>query len=263
MRPVSRDGVVQGALALTMAPGEAMSPAKDQLLDDLVAQTGLVIDHRARLEEVALQAAELQAAARRIVTAEDSARRRIERDLHDGAQQRLVSLGMELGALVERAAASGDPDLVRRAEHARTQLLEATAELREMARGVHPAVLTQDGLEAALANLADRSSLPVRLHLTLDRRPPAEVEATTYFLVSEALTNAARHAGARVVDVGVSLDQDRLTVEVRDDGAGGARLAPDRGLQGLADRLSALDARLEVVSPPGGGTTVRAVLPCE
>lgn len=263
VRPVSRDGVVQGALALTMAPGEAMSPAKDQLLDDLVAQTGLVIDHRARLEEVALQAAELQAAARRIVTAEDSARRRIERDLHDGAQQRLVSLGMELGALVERAAASGDPDLVRRAEHARTQLLEATAELREMARGVHPAVLTQDGLEAALANLADRSSLPVRLHLTLDRRPPAEVEATTYFLVSEALTNTARHAGARVVDVGVSLDQDRLTVEVRDDGTGGARLAPDRGLQGLADRLSALDARLEVVSPPGGGTTVRAVLPCE
>ena len=263
VRPVSRDGVVQGALALTMAPGEAMSPAKDQLLDDLVAQTGLVIDHRARLEEVALQAAELQAAARRIVTAEDSARRRIERDLHDGAQQRLVSLGMELGALVERAAASGDPDLVRRAEHARTQLLEATAELREMARGVHPAVLTQDGLEAALANLADRSSLPVRLHLTLDRRPPAEVEATTYFLVSEALTNAARHAGARVVDVDVSLDQDRLTVEVRDDGTGGARLAPDRGLQGLADRLSALDARLEVVSPPGGGTTVRAVLPCE
>ena len=136
------DGIVQGALVLTKAPGEPLTPGEDQLLGDLVAQTGLVIDHRARLEQVARQAAELQAAARRIVTAEDSARRRIERNLHDGAQQRLVSLGMELGALVERAAATGDPDLVRKAEHARRQLLDATSELREMARGVHPAVLT-------------------------------------------------------------------------------------------------------------------------
>ena len=101
---------------------------------------------------------------------------------------------MELGALVERAAATGDPDLVRKAEHARRQLLDATSELREIARGVHPAVLTQDGLEAALANLADRSPVLVRLHVALDRRPPPEVEATAYFLVSEALTNAARHA---------------------------------------------------------------------
>ena len=140
--------------------------------------------------------------------------------------------------------------------------MEATAELREMARGVHPAVLTQDGLEAALANLADRSPLPVRLHLALDRRPPAEVEATAYFVVSEALTNAARHAGARAVEVDVSLDGSHLCVEVRDDGAGGAGLEPGGGLQGLADRLSVLGARLEVVSPPGGGTTVRTVLAC-
>lgn len=262
VRPVVHDGVVQGALVLTQAPGEALAPGADRLLDDLVAQTGLVIDHRARLEQVARQAAELQAAARRIVTAEDSARRRIERDLHDGAQQRLVSLGMELGALVERAAASGDPDLVRTAEHARSQLLQATAELREMARGVHPAVLTQDGLEAALSTLADRSPLPVRLHLELDRRPPAEVEATAYFLVSEALTNAARHAGAHAVEVCVSLDGGRLTVEVTDDGTGGAELEAGGGLQGLADRLSVLGAQLEVASPPGGGTTVRSVLPC-
>lgn len=262
VRPVVHDGVVQGALVLTAAPGEPLTPGAGQLLDDLVAQTGLVIDHRARLEQVARQAAELRAAARRIVAAEDSARRRIERDLHDGAQQRLVSLGMELGALVERAAATGDPDLVRRTEHARRQLLEATSELREMARGVHPAVLTQDGLEVALATLADRSPLPVRLHLALERRPPPEVEATAYFLVSEALTNAARHAGARVVEVDVSLDGDRLAVEVSDDGTGGAELESGGGLQGLADRLSVLGARLEVVSPPGGGTTVRTVLTC-
>ena len=169
---------------------------------------------------------------------------------------------MELGALVERAAATGDPDMVRKAEHARRHLMEATSERREMARGVHPAVLTQDGLEAALANVADRSPLLVRLHLALDRRPPAEVEATAYFLVSEALTNAARYSGASVVEVDVSLDVDRLTVEVSDDGAGGAELQSGGGLQGLADRLSVLGARLQVVSPPGGGTTVRAVLPC-
>jgi signal transduction histidine kinase len=262
VRPVWRDGTVQGALVLTKGPGEPLKPAEDQLLGDLVAQTGLVIDHRARLEQVARQAAELQAAARRIVTAEDSARRRIERDLHDGAQQRLVSLGMDLGALVERASVTGDRDLVRQAERARRQLLDATAELREMARGVHPAVLTLDGLEAALANLADRSPVLVRLDVTLDRRPQPEVEATAYFLVSEAITNAARHAGADVVDVAVSLTGDRLIVQVHDDGTGGAHLEPGGGLQGLADRVSALGARLELRSPPGGGTTVRTVLAC-
>jgi signal transduction histidine kinase len=262
VRPVEHDGVVQGALVLTTAPGKHMTQGERKLLDDLVAQTGLVIDHRARLRQVAHQAAELQSAARRIVTAEDSARRRIERDLHDGAQQRLVSLGMELGALVERAGVTGDPDLARQAAQAREHLLEATAELREMARGVHPAVLTQDGLEAALANLADRSPLVVRLHLALDRRPPPEVEATAYFVVSEALTNAARHAGAHVVEVDVRSDGDRLVVEVSDDGAGGARLESPGGLQGLADRLSVLGAQLEVVSPSGSGTTVRTVLSC-
>lgn len=262
VRPVRHDGIVQGALVLTKGPGRPLTPAEDQLLADLVAQTGLVIDHRARLEQVARQATELQAAARRIVTAEDSARRRIERNLHDGAQQRLVSLGMELGALVEHGAATGDPDLVRRAEHARQHLMDATSELREMARGVHPGVLTQDGLEAALANLADRSPVLVRLDVALDRRPPPEVEATAYFLVSEALTNAARHAHASVVDIDVSLDHDRLTVEVSDDGAGGAHIESGGGLEGLADRLYALGAQLEVAGPPGGGTTVRTVLAC-
>ncbi|HEY5978252.1 MAG TPA: histidine kinase [Microlunatus sp.] len=263
VRPVWRDGNVHGALVLTKSPGAPLTPGEDRLLSDLVAQTGLVIDHRTRLEQVACQAAELQAAARRIVTAEDSARRRIERNLHDGAQQRLVSLGMELGALVKRTAATGDPDLLRDAEHARRQLLAATAELREMARGVHPTVLTEDGLETALANLVDRSPVLVRLHVLLDRRPPSEIEATAYFLVSEALTNAIRHASASVIDVDVSLDDDCLTVEVSDDGTGGADLQPGGGLQGLADRLSALGARLEIVSPPRGrGTTVRTVLAC-
>jgi signal transduction histidine kinase len=232
------------------------------LLADLLAQAGLVIDHQARLEQVASQAAELQAAARRIVNAQDSARRRLERDLHDGAQQRLVTLGLELGALLEHAAATGNADLVRRVEESRRQLLDATAELREIARGVHPAVLTQDGLEAALANMADRSPVPVRLQVSLDRRLPPEVETTAYFLVSEALTNVARHARAEIVDITVSLDHRRLTVEVTDDGVGGVEASAGSGLQGLADRLAALDASLDVVSPPGGGTKVRTVLAC-
>ena len=169
---------------------------------------------------------------------------------------------MELGALVDRAVATGDPDLVRRAEHARRQLLDATSELREMARGVHPAVLTQDGLEAALASLADQSPVFVRLRVALDHRPPPAIEATAYFLVSEALTNTARHAHASAVDVDVSLAAGHLTVVVSDDGVGSAHLESDGGLQGLADRLSALGSRLEVVSPSGGGTTVRTVLTC-
>lgn len=263
VRPVRYDGRVRGALVLRRASRDPLAPAEEQLLADLVAQAGLVIDHRARLEQVACQATELQAAARRIVTAQDSARRRLERDLHDGAQQRLVTLGLELGALVERARAAGSVDLVQRVEESRRQLLDATAELREIARGVHPAALTQDGLEAALANMTDRSPVPVRLQVTLDRRLPAEIEATAYFLVSEALTNSARHAQAESVDVTVTLDSGRLMVAVTDDGIGGAQSEPGGGLQGLADRLSALGAPLDLVSPPGSGTTVRTVLACE
>ncbi len=242
--------------------GGPLSPTEQQLLTDLVAQAGLVIDHQARLDQVAHQAAELRAAARRIVTAEDAARRRIERDLHDGAQRRLVSLGMELGRLADRATAMGDPELVRLAEESRRILLDATAELRAMARGVRPAVLTHDGLEAALTNLTDRSPVPVVLHVALGRRFPAEVEATAYFLVSEAITNAARHAGARTVDVTAQYSDGRLTVAVSDDGSGGAHAGTGSGLQGLADRLAALGAQLEVDSPADGGTTIRTVLEC-
>lgn len=263
VRPLVHDGLVCGALVLSRPAGTPPpSRVETQLLDDLVAQAGLVIDHRARLQEVARQAVELRAAARRIVTAESLARRRIERDLHDGAQQRLVSLGMQLGVLVEHAAAEGQDDVVARAEDARRQLLEATAELREMARGIHPAVLTQDGLDAALATMADRSPVPVRLEAEVGRRLSPEVEATAYFVVSEALTNAARHSRAGVIDVVVSLDPGRLTITVRDDGIGGASAESGSGLQGLADRLSALGARLEIESPPGGGTTIRTVLAC-
>lgn len=253
VRTVSHHGVVQGALALRKASAKPFSAAEERLLSDLTAQTALVIVQQRQAEE-------LQAAARRIVAAEDAARRRIERDLHDGAQQRLVTLGLDLGALAEQATA--DPALASRMKAVRDQLLEATSELRELARGLHPMVLTEQGLRPALEALADRAAVPVRLRVSLDRRLPADVEATAYFVVSEALTNAARHAAPRLVTVGVGEANGALHLEVVDDGMGGARQREGHGLQGLADRLAAIGAQLHVDSPPGGGTRITTVLPC-
>ncbi|MFD9005011.1 ATP-binding protein [Streptomyces sp. NPDC059582] len=254
VRPVVHRGTVRGAITVRKPTGESLSATEVRLLSDLAAQTGLIIGQQQQAQEV-------QAAARRIVTAEDAARRRIERDLHDGAQQRLVTLGLELGALAKQAEASGAA-MADRVRHARSQLLEATAELRELARGLHPMVLAQSGLEPALAALADRSAIPVRLHVAHMGRLPGNVEATAYYVVSEALTNAVRHSGASVLVVDVAPAEGGLCVEVTDDGRGGARPGPGTGLQGLADRLAALGGDLQVDSPSGGGTRVRAVLPC-
>jgi signal transduction histidine kinase len=255
LRPVVHDGNVLGAITIAKPVGDPLTQAEDSLLADLATQTGLVIAHQS-------QGRELKAAARRIVAAEDAARRRIERDLHDGAQLRLVTLGLELAGLVEHARASSDPAFATRVDHARALLLEATAELRELGRGLHPMVLAEAGLGPALGALADRSTIPVRLQLHLDERPPAEVEATVYFLVSEALANAARHSGAQVARVEIGEDGDRLCVTVVDDGCGGARIGAGSGLQGLSDRLAAVGGRLDVESPSGGGTRIRGVLPC-
>lgn len=205
---------------------------------------------------------ELRAAAKRIVTAQDDARLRIERDLHDGAQHRLVVLGMDLGRLVERAERSGEPELAAAAVSARDQLLVATAELRELARGIHPAVLTQDGLAAALGVLADDSPIPVHLDVELTARYAPEVEATAYFVVSEGLTNAARHSGATEIGVTVSRAASALCLDITDDGRGGARLNGG-GLQGLADRVASLGGHLTVEPSVVGGTRLRAELPCE
>lgn len=253
VRPVAHHGTVNGAVTLLKRAGEPLSVAEDRVLSDLVAQTALVIVQQRQAEQ-------LQAAARRILTAEDAARRRIERDLHDGAQQRLVTLGLELGVLAERATT--DPAMATRVKEIRTQLLDATSELRELARGLHPMVLTEQGLGAALESLADRSPIPVKVAVALDDRLPGEIEATTYFLVSEALTNAARHSGARLVMVCVKKIGASLRVEVADDGCGGAAFGDGTGLQGLADRLATLGARLQVDSPAGGGTRITTVLPC-
>ncbi|MEJ7634142.1 ATP-binding protein [Aeromicrobium sp.] len=203
---------------------------------------------------------ELRAAAKRIVTAQDDARRRIERDLHDGAQHRLVTLGIDLGRLVDRAERAGDPELVAAAVSARRQLLDATAELRELARGIHPAVLTQDGLAAALERLVDGSTIPVRLAVDMTDRCPPEIEATAYFVASEALTNATRHSGASQCAVSVVRTPSTLRLDVTDDGRGG--VTTGGGLAGMADRVTSLGGRLAVESPADGGTCLRMELPC-
>ena len=202
--------------------------------------------------------ADLRASRVRIVEAADAARRRIERDLHDGAQQRLVMLSY----LLRTAQAKTDGDAAALLDEALAELEAATAELRELARGIHPAVLTEGGLGPALKSLAARSPVPVVLDVPTGRRYPESVEATAYFCAAEALTNVARHAGAAQASVAIVEDPGCLRVVVRDDGAGGASPDGGSGLNGLLDRVVALGGTLHIDSPPGEGTTLTAELPC-
>jgi signal transduction histidine kinase len=205
---------------------------------------------------------ELQRSRQRIVSTQDEARRRLERDLHDGAQQRLVALSLDLRMARDRATAAGDVELTGRLDTAEQELARSLAELRELARGIHPAILTQNGLGAALRSLAERSAVPVELRFAADRRYPAEVEATAYFTVSEALANVAKHAAASRVVVAVDEADDRLSIEVRDDGVGGAVFDGGSGLRGLSDRVEAVGGRVDVRSVSGAGTVIHAVMPC-
>jgi signal transduction histidine kinase len=202
---------------------------------------------RRRIEELATTRAD-------VVAAVDDERRRIERDLHDGVQQRLVALGMLLG----RARRRPDPDLLAQAHE---QARQAMTELREVAWRVHPTVLDEAGLPAALEAVAERSPLPVTLDCALPGDPPRPVATAAYFVVSESVTNAVKHSGASRVAVRLTGRAGRVTVAVTDDGRGGADPAGG-GLLGLARRVAALDGRLRVDSPPGGPTTVTAELPC-
>jgi signal transduction histidine kinase len=196
------------------------------------------------------------------VQAEADALRGLERDIHDGPQQRLVRLGMDLSVAERRL--NDDPEAVRKLlAGARTQTAEALAELRALSRGIAPPILADRGLAAALASVVATNPLPVDLVTEgLERRPTPVVENAAYFVVTEALANAAKHSAARQVHVRVSRVRDTLSVEVEDDGVGGAHPGKGHGLAGLAARLSAVDGHLEVVSPTGGPTRLRAVIPC-
>jgi signal transduction histidine kinase len=202
--------------------------------------------------------AEVAASRARIVAAGDAERRRLERNLHDGAQQQLVTLSLALR--MTRSKLDEASDAAAMLDDAGDQLMEALAALRELARGIHPAILTDQGLRPAVEALAVRCPVPVELSIELPQDVPEQVEATVYYVVAEALTNIAKYANAQSARVKVRCN-DALTVEVADDGVGGADRTLGSGLSGLADRVSALGGRLRVVSPAGGGTTVIAELP--
>jgi signal transduction histidine kinase len=189
-------------------------------------------------------------------------RRRLERDLHDGAQQRLVSLALTLRLAREKLDAEPG-ETGRLLDQSRQELDQALSELRDLVRGIHPAVLADRGLGAAVEALAARAPLPVEVVSQLPRRRlPEQVELAAYFVVSEALTNLAKHASATKASVALTQREGRLAVEVRDDGVGGADLGQGTGLGGLAERVAAIGGRLEIDSKPGQGTIVRAGLPC-
>jgi len=196
-----------------------------------------------------------------LVDAADAERRRIERDLHDGAQQRLVTLTLALGMAHTRAAGA-DPELSSLIDSAAKEAREALTELRALARGIHPAVLTETGLAGAIQALVERSPVATTITEVPSGRFPAVIEATAYFVVCEALANVAKHAGADAADVIIRRLPGRLVVQVSDDGAGGARSERGSGLRGLADRVASAGGTLRVDSPLGAGTKLEAEIPC-
>jgi signal transduction histidine kinase len=238
-----------------------------QLVDEpelvrMVAGSAALALENERLEaELRARVDELERSRSRVMEISLFERRRLERDLHDGAQQRLVALSLQIG-MAQKMTADQPALAGRLLESAREELRKALGELRELARGIHPAILTDQGLQPALEALAARTPIPVDLGAMPTERLPASVEAAAYFVVAESLTNVTKYARAEQASVRVARDDGFAVVEVRDDGVGGADPKVGTGLRGLADRVAALDGRLEVHSPPGEGTLVRANIPC-
>jgi len=193
----------------------------------------------------------------------ETERRRIERDLHDGVQAQLVTLAMDLGMARQKLEAGNDADpaVLALVERAHDDSKKAVADLRNLVRGIHPAVLTDRGLDAAVSSLTARSPIPVDVSIALAKRPPATIESAAYFVIAEALTNAAKHSNASLINVDAHVVDSTLRVEIRDDGVGGADIEHGGGLSGLASRVAALEGRLRVASPVGGPTIVLAELP--
>jgi signal transduction histidine kinase len=240
--------------------------ARDSSLEDPERERGVgaaaaLAQENERLDaELRAHVKELRASRARVVDAGLAERRRLERDLHDGAQQRLVSLVLGVRLIENRL--DEDPASARGLlEMLGSELEAALRELRDLTRGIHPVVLSDRGLDAALETLAGRVPLPVELEATIAQRLPEPVELTLYFVVSEALTNVVKHAHASQAKVRAARHDGRVVVEVSDDGVGGADPAKGSGLRGLADRLSALDGKLEVRSERGQGTVLRAEIP--
>jgi signal transduction histidine kinase len=252
--PIMVGGRLWGVITARLTPPSVFPSGAEERLNGFARLVSVALANEEAREQLAASRA-------RLVSTADAERRRLERNLHDGAQQRLVSLSLSLRHA--RGKLASDP------ENAEEQLAAASAELdvaleelRELARGIHPAVLTDRGLAPALQALVERAPVPVELDIPVEERLPAQVEAAAYYLVSEALANVAKYAGATGVDVTVAREDGVALIEVADDGIGGADPQNGSGLRGLSDRIEALDGTLSVDSPPGGGTRILARIPC-
>jgi signal transduction histidine kinase len=246
---VERDGKRVAAIV-----HDAALDTSPELVEAAAAASSLAIDNERLKADLQARVEELRVSRLRIMEAGDAARRRIERNLHDGAQQQLVSLALELRMLRRRVDDPAIDDLSER-------LASALEELRELARGIHPAILTDRGLAPAIGSLADRSTVPVEVAVDVDERLPAPAEAAAYFLVAEALTNVARYAQATRASVDVRREDDELVVRVADDGVGGVDPNVGSGLRGLDDRVATVGGTLAIDSPLGGGTRLEARIP--
>jgi signal transduction histidine kinase len=259
--PVRHGDDLLGAICLSKPPQETLTGTEDSLLRHLASQASLVMRNAQLTAELRATIEELLASRRRLVGAQDAERRRIERNLHDGAQQQLIALAIQLGLLAESA---GDPDLIRQAIPDLTaQLSAALDDLRALARGIYPPLLAEQGLVMALRAQAARSPVPVALEAGRVGRYPQDAESTVYFCTLEALQNVAKHARASAATISLSGSGGTLEFSVSDDGAGfpAAAARHGSGLQGMSDRLAAHGGTLTVTSRPGHGTTITGRLP--
>jgi signal transduction histidine kinase len=251
--PIVVDGSIWGFMVAGGRPGKPIPARTEERLAHFTELVATAVSNTTMRSD-------LFASRARVLAAADEARRRIERDLHDGAQQRLVTLAVEL----RNVEAQVSPDLDElRAEVGQVaeSLTDALDELREMSRGIHPAILSEGGLAPALKALGRRSAVPVELDLRFEQRLPEQIEVVGYYIVSEALANASKHANAAVVSVSVRVEGDMLLLSIRDDGVGGADSSRGSGLIGLRDRAEALGGTIEIKSPPGGGTGIHVQIP--
>lgn len=267
-RPVSLDEEPGRATTLIETNGariaalqhDAALTDERELLDAVTAAAAIAVENARLHADLRARLEELKASRARVVEAGQAERQRLERNLHDGAQQRLVALSLELSLLEDHLA--DDPDTAGRLSGARAEIAASLDELREVARGLHPAVVSAHGLDVALEQLAARAAVPVRLTVRVGSRLPESLEVAAFYLVSESLTNVGKYADASAARVDVTREPGVLVVEVVDDGVGGADESRGSGLRGLADRVEALGGTLRVWSPTGRGTRVRAEIPC-
>ena len=253
-RLVERDGEPVAALVHDASLDEP------ELLEAVSAAAGIALDNARLHAELAARLDELRGSRVRVIEAGQKERQRLERNLHDGAQQRLVALSLELTML--KKSLDADPEAGSRVEHARSEIALSLQELRDIAQGLHPAIVSGHGLAVALESLAARAPVPVRLNVKLEDRLPEQLEVAAYYLVSESIANIGKHAQASSASVDVTRANGQVVIEIVDDGIGGANTEAGSGLRGLADRVEALDGRLRVWTPRGHGTRVRAEIPC-